>query len=103
MKTKDFNNILQNVPYKEVTSGEHLGVELLCGNYLVVFDLDCDIDVEYYSGSTYLNPEEYDLKETKDILITKILSEDYEQEFELNEMQMHKLVQEISTNLKVIY
>lgn len=103
MRTKDFNSILQNVPYKEVTSGLYEEIELLAGKFLIIFALDCDIEVVYYLPSTYLNPEEAEMKETKEIHNIKVLSDDYETKYTLNEVQEKKLIQEIDFNLKVIY
>lgn len=103
MKTKEFNNIIQNIPYKEVSSGLYEEIELLCGIYLVIFALDCDIDVKYHHLATRYNPEEYEVKETKEISNIKVFSDDYENEYQINDVQAEKLAQEIEDNLKVIY
>lgn len=103
MGTKEFNSIIQNIPHKEVTSGEHESVEIVSGNHIIEFSLDCDIEIKYYSGSTYLNPEEYDLVTTKNISNIKVISDDYETFLKLNNLQMKRLKKEINLNLEIVY
>ena len=103
MKTKEFNDLLGNVPFREVSSGTKKGIELYCGNYIVVLDIDCDIDIKHFMKQTYTNPEEYSIVVTKEILDLKVYSDDYGVEYFLNGMQEHRLVQEIKENLSVVY
>lgn len=103
MKTKEFNHVLQNVPFKEVSSGEYNHVEIECEGYLVIFALDCDIEVKYYSPSTYTNPEEYELKYTKNTSNIKVYLKDDDTELVLNNVQHNKLAQAIEENLNVVY
>lgn len=103
MKNKKLNSIIQNVPYTEVASGLYEEVEILCGNYLVSFALDCDIEVYYQSPASHYNPEEYELKETKEISNIQVFSEDSQTEYQISDIQNEKLAQEIETNLKVVY
>lgn len=103
MKTKEFRSALQSIPFTEVTSGTHKDFELWCDNHVVVFDLFCDIEVVYYLPSTYTNPEEFEIKETKELANIKLFPQDSETECTLSDVQSAKLEQEIIENLKVVY
>ena len=91
------------MPYKEVSSGLYEEVEILCGNYLVTFTLDCDIIVFYQSPASHYNPEEYELKEIKEISNIQVFHEDSQTQYQISNIQNEKIAQEIETNLKVVY
>ena len=103
MKIKEFNDLIANIPYTEVTSGVHKGMELFSGNYVMVLNLDCDIDIKHYLSATYTNPEEYEIVVTKDVSDLKVYSDDQVEQYYLNDSQYSRLVKAIKENLNVVY
>lgn len=103
MNIKEFNSALQSVPYTEVTAKTHTDLEMWCEKHVIIFDLDCDIEVIYTSGATYLQPEEAEFKETTELSNIRLFPQDSETECVLNKVQCAKLEQEMKDNIKVVY
>lgn len=103
MKIKLFNHIIENIIYKDVVSGVREEEEVWVGEYVLLFDIDCDIKVVHHCDGDYETPPYTETKQEVDVSNPKVLSKDYETEYSLNKRQSKKLSKTIEEHLNVIY